>query len=60
MRSFITAAINNWHWVTSVGWREYSTGAEYIRIVDSWNDMGNRFSLWRDPTVWSITEYTMQ
>ena len=56
----VTTAINEWHWIVSVGWREYDTGASYIRIVNGWDDSVDNFSLWGDPTVWSITKYTMQ
>jgi hypothetical protein len=50
------------HWVVSVGWREYNTGSEYIRIVTGWDDSSNAanyFSLWGDPLVMSVTEYEL-
>jgi hypothetical protein len=56
----LTVAINNWHWVVSSGWREYSNGDCYIRCVNGWEDSANNFFLWKTSNVWSITQYYVQ
>ncbi len=33
----------DWHWILSVGYREYSSGEKYIRIMDGWNRNTNRY-----------------
>ena len=33
----------DWHWIMVVGYREYKSGQEYLRIVDGWNNTYNRF-----------------
>ncbi len=50
--------IVDWHWILGVGYREYTTGDKYIRIVNGWDDTSYKFykphsgSAW-----WSATEY---
>lgn len=39
------ANIINWHMVIAVGYREYSTGTNYIRIVNGWENSAYRFIL---------------
>ncbi|QQY79006.1 hypothetical protein EDD65_104172 [Keratinibaculum paraultunense] len=47
-----------WHWIISVGYREYNSGGNYMRIMDNWFNTVDRYykigtgSLW-----WSATEY---
>lgn len=36
-------ALLAWHWVIGIGYREYTTGEQYIRIIDGWNDNHMRF-----------------
>lgn len=49
----MTSAINNWHWVISVGWREYSsTGTRYVRIVNGWHSNADYFFIYPNQ-VWS-------
>ncbi len=33
----------DWHWVMVVGCRKYSSGQEYLRILDGWNNTYNKF-----------------
>lgn len=55
----LTNKINDWHWVISVGWREYtSSGDFYVRIVNGWDNTIDRYykpnsgSQW-----WTVTSY---
>ena len=41
----LTSSITSWHMVNAVGYREYSTGTKYIRIVNGWENTANRFIL---------------
>ncbi len=56
----VTGGITEWHWVVSTGWREYTSGGKYIRVVTGWENFANNFYLWGDSTVWSMTEYYIQ
>ncbi|MGF7060657.1 hypothetical protein [Brassicibacter mesophilus] len=49
----------SWHWILSVGWREYSSsGGSYMRIMDGWYDTVNRFYKLNTGSTWvSATEY---
>lgn len=50
--------IVDWHWVLCVGYREYTTGDDYMRIVDGWNNTANRFYKVNSGSLWvSATEY---
>lgn len=50
--------IVDWHWVLCVGYREYITGDDYMRIVDGWNNTANRFYKVNSGSLWiSATEY---
>ncbi|WOO37424.1 hypothetical protein R2R35_02715 [Anaerocolumna sp. AGMB13020] len=54
----LASGIVDWHWIVSTGWREYTTGGKYIRIVDGWSDYANNFYLINDSALWiSATEY---
>lgn len=54
----LTAAINDWHWVISTGWRQYGSGEDYVRIVNGWDNSANNFYLFNGSSaVWSITKY---
>lgn len=53
----LTAAINNWHWVVGIGYRDYASGGNYVRVVTGWENSANNFYLWGSPTTWSITQY---
>lgn len=33
----LMANLTEWHWALAVGWREYATGGQYIRLMDGWN-----------------------
>ena len=50
--------IVDWHWILGVGWRQYSSGELYFRIVDGWNDTANRFYRPYSGSLWiSATRY---
>lgn len=53
----LTAALNKWHWVVGVGYRDYASGSKYVRIVTGWENSANNFYLWGNPATWSITQY---
>ncbi|MDD2214256.1 MAG: hypothetical protein PHR21_06945 [Oscillospiraceae bacterium] len=53
----LTAAVNNWHWVVGVGYRQYSSGGNYVRVVTGWENSANNFYLWGSPATWSISQY---
>lgn len=53
----LTAAIDNWHWVVGIGYRDYASGSNYVRVVNGWENSANNFYLWGSPTTWSITQY---
>lgn len=48
----------SWHWIISVGYRQYDSGGNYMQIMDNWYNTVDRYyrigtgSLW-----WSATEY---
>ncbi len=44
--SLLLTTGNLWHWVVCVGWREYDSGSEYIRIHPGNKDNVNYFWLW--------------
>lgn len=53
--------IVDWHWVICVGYRAYSSGDNYMRIVDGWNDTIDRFYLIHSGSMWwSATEYWVE
>lgn len=33
----------NWHWIICLGYRIYDDGAEYLRIMDGWNNNIDKF-----------------
>lgn len=33
----LMANLMEWHWALAVGWREYASGGQYIRLMDGWN-----------------------
>lgn len=37
----LSDAVNNWHWVLCVGWREYSQYDQYMQIVNGWESNCN-------------------
>lgn len=45
----------HWHWVMVVGWRQYSSGEKYLRIVTSWDNSANYFC--RFPVFPIVTQY---
>lgn len=48
----------SWHWVICVGWRTYTTGANYMRIVNEWDNTANYFYQPNVGSTWvSGTEY---
>ncbi|WP_024854187.1 hypothetical protein [Mediterraneibacter gnavus] len=54
----LAEGIVNWHWILGVGWREYSSGNFYMRIVDGWDGTANRFYKPYSDSLWiSATEY---
>ncbi len=54
-------AVLDWHWVTCVGYREYQSGENYIRIADGWSKTANRFYKLNSGSAWiSATEYFLE
>ena len=52
--------IVEWHWILSVGYRQYSSGDNYMRVMDGWNRNVNRFYKLHSGSLWiSATEYWM-
>lgn len=50
--------IVEWHWIISVGYRDYQSGGDYIRIVDGWNRDVSRFYRIGSGSLWvSATQY---
>lgn len=50
--------ITAWHWIISVGYREYTNSGNYIRVMDGWNRDVNRFYKPGSGSLWiSATEY---
>lgn len=48
----------SWHWILSVGWRQYTNGGNYMRIMDGWYDTVNRYYKLNSGSTWiSATEY---
>lgn len=43
---FLWPSLLNAHYVNGIGYREYSTGEKYTRIVDNWNNSTNRWFYW--------------
>ena len=47
-----------WHWILGIGWREYITGDQYIRVMDNWKRTADRFYKPGDGSIWvSAKEY---
>ena len=47
-----------WHWILSVGYREYESGGKYIRIMNGWDRDVSRFYKPGSGSLWvSATEY---
>lgn len=50
--------IVSWHWILGVGYRQYTSGENYIRIMDGWHNTVDKYykinsgSMW-----WSATQY---
>lgn len=36
-------ALDKWHWVLIIGYREYSGNSRYVRIVNGWDNTTNRY-----------------
>lgn len=50
--------IVDWHWIICVGYRDYSSGSKYMRIVDGWNDTTLKFYLCNSGSLWiSASQY---
>lgn len=48
----------DWHWILCVGYREYSNGGNYMRIVNGWDNTANKFYKINSGSLWiSATEY---
>lgn len=39
----LARSLCDWHWVLCVGWREYDSGGQYLRIIDGWNNTADKF-----------------
>lgn len=39
----LAAGLVKWHYVNGLGWRQYSGGAKYIRVMDGWNNTTSRY-----------------
>lgn len=51
----------SWHWILSVGWRQYSNGGNYMRIMDGWYDTIDRYYKIHSCSLWiSATEYWVE
>ncbi len=37
------ADLVNWHYVIGVGYREYTDGSKFIRVVDNWHNSSNKY-----------------
>ncbi|NLC54946.1 MAG: hypothetical protein GX769_03590 [Erysipelothrix sp.] len=54
----LTTGILDWHWVMAVGWREYSCGERYLRVITGWDFTSNKFyRINKSAYLWSITKY---
>lgn len=50
--------IVDWHWIICVGYRDYSSGGKYMRIVDGWNDTTLKFYMCNSGSLWiSASQY---
>lgn len=48
----------HWHWVVAVGWRQYSTGEKFIRIVTGWDNSSDYFCRYHGGSIiTSIAQY---
>lgn len=57
----LTDTTYGWHWIVGVGYREYSTGSKYARIVNGWENTSLRFYLWnQESTIISMSSYWIQ
>lgn len=50
--------IFNWHWILAVGYRQYNSGGDYMRIVNGWDNTIDIFYKVNSASVWiSATKY---
>lgn len=50
--------IVQWHWILCVGYREYTSGGSYMRVVNGWEDTTLIFYKCNSGSAWlSATEY---
>lgn len=50
--------IDNWHWVLAVGYRQYNSGENYMRIVNGWDNSIDVFYKVNSGSAWiSATRY---
>lgn len=50
--------IFNWHWILAVGYRQYNSGGDYMRIVNGWDNTIDIFYKVNSGSVWiSATKY---
>lgn len=48
----------SWHWIISVGYRQYNSGGNYMRVMDNWSNTVDRYyKIGTDSLWWSATEY---
>jgi hypothetical protein len=50
----MTSSLFSWHWVITNGWREYSSGSKYVRIVTGWENSTLNFYLYPNQLVSTI------
>ncbi len=51
----LSASPLHWHWVVVVGWRQYRSGENYLRIVTGWDNSADYYC--RFPVVPILTQY---
>lgn len=48
----------NWHWVLIVGYREYSDGTTFVRLINGWDKTIDKFYSLHSGSIWiSANEY---
>lgn len=51
-------SLADWHWVIGVGYRQYYSGSNYIRIINGWNDSDKYYYMPHNgSTLMSATQY---
>jgi hypothetical protein len=54
----LAEGIVSWHWILGVGYRNYTSGSMYFRIVDGWYDNMDSYYLPHSGSLWmSATQY---